>query len=149
MRNLAKSGLLAVLLLVGACTSTSVLLQGKDGSADASSSGTTGDAAGMGGQGTSGAPGSSGAGAGGAVSAIDSGVDGAALTDCTGLVCPSSQQSVKVNSPDLGIIQCACVAKPSTGLCADCTCSQSLCAQYGATCLGFALEGGLLCAEPG
>jgi hypothetical protein len=71
------------------------------------------------------------------------------LTDCAGLVCGSSQQSVKVRNPALGTNQCACVDMPSTGRCTDCTCGESLCSPFGAHCVGFALEGGLLCTLNG
>jgi len=75
--------------------------------------------------------------------------DRRSLSDCTGLVCGSNQQSVKVRNPALGTNECGCVDIPSTGRCTDCTCGEPICTQYGAHCLGFALEGGLLCSLNG
>jgi hypothetical protein len=71
------------------------------------------------------------------------------LTDCTGLTCAADQQVVNVRNPALGTIQCACVALPSAGRCADCTCGEPLCTPYGAHCSGYSLEKGLLCSLPG
>ena len=77
------------------------------------------------------------------------GTGGSGLTDRNGLICGTDQQVVKVVSPALGTTQCACVASSSTGPCTDCTCGASLCAQFAAHCVGFALEGGLGCTQNG
>jgi hypothetical protein len=71
------------------------------------------------------------------------------LSDCTGLTCAATEQSVKVRNPALGTNQCACVPLPNAGQCTDCTCGEAICTQYGAHCTGFALEGGLLCSLNG
>jgi hypothetical protein len=74
---------------------------------------------------------------------------GSRLSDCAGLICGSDQQVVNVRNPALGTTQCGCSRLPSDSRCADCDCGASLCAEYGATCLGFSLERGLLCTERG
>jgi len=113
-----------------------------------------GGGSGVGGGGTSdaggsGAAGGADAGAIGDGIVIDSGTGGSPLSECAGLVCRSDQQVLKVVSPALGITQCACVPIPSVGRCMDCTCGAPLCDQYFAHCVGFSLEGGLLCAQNG
>jgi hypothetical protein len=71
------------------------------------------------------------------------------LSSCTGLTCAPNQQVVNVRNPALGTKECACVAIPSAGMCADCTCGEPLCTPFGAHCAGFSLETGLLCSLPG
>jgi len=157
MRNIIQLVMLAALLAPVACTSKSAILQNKDGGMDSGFGGATGGTTGMGGQDASGRGGNGGAGGGGTGGAagidggivVDSGIGGSALTNCTGLVCGSDQQVLKVTSPALGTTQCACVPIPSAGRCTDCTCGDPLCTQYFARCLGYALEGGLLCGQNG
>jgi hypothetical protein len=136
--SLRLLGTFACLLLVISVASTVVIGCGGSGSGGAGGVAGTGGGGGAGG----GAAGSAGRGA-------DSGVDGSQLMDCTGLVCGSDQQGVRVRSPALGTIQCGCIPIPSAGRCLDCTCGASICAQYQANCTGFSLETGLLCTEPG
>lgn len=133
MKNLTKLCFLAALVLAASCTSSS---RAKDGG---------GGAAG----GTTGAGGGAGTGGIGGGTGVDAGADGPVLMDCTGLTCGSSQQVVNVWDPALGIRRCACVPIPSGGSCSDCTCGASLCAQFGASCMGFSHEAGLLCGTSG
>src|SRR5438128_610276 len=129
MRNLTTVCLLAARVLTASCTSASAVNDGGGGVA--------GGMAGVGG----------GAGTGGIGG--DAGRDGPVLIDCTGLTCATSQQVVNVWDPALGIRRCACVPIPSGGTCGDCTCGASLCAQFGASCMGFSHEAGLLCGTSG
>jgi len=168
MRKTIQLVMLAAVLTAVACTSRSAVMQTKDGGMDSSlggaggtgtggstsvgGTGGAGGASGTGGRGTGGAGGAGGTGGAAGIDGgivIDAGIGGSALTDCTGLVCGSDQQVLKVRSPALGTTQCACVPISSTGRCMDCTCGDSLCAQYFAGCLGFSLEGGLLCGQNG
>jgi hypothetical protein len=111
-----------------------------------------GGSGGMAGTGLDAAAGSGGGSAGadsGGVT-VDSGTDGARLLDCVNLACGSDQQGLSILNPALGTRQCACVPIPSAGRCMDCSCGASLCAQFGAGCTGFALEGvGLGCTLHG
>jgi hypothetical protein len=99
-----------------------------------------------GGGGETGAGGSSG-GRGGAAGV--GGAGGSQLQDCTGLICGSNQQVVKVRSPALGTTQCACLPVASAGQCTDCTCGEPLCVQYGGHCTGYSAGNGLLCSQNG
>jgi hypothetical protein len=173
--KMVRTVMLAALLAAVACSSKSTILQAKDGGMDSSSTGATGGTTGTGGaggtigadargtggvNGAGGTIGTGGHGTGGASGAdgaagidggivIDSGSGGSALTDCNGLVCVSDQQVLKVSSPALGLTQCACVPIPSADRCMDCTCGNPLCTPYFARCMGFSLEGGLLCGQNG
>jgi len=120
----------------------------------------TGGAAAVGGRGGTGAGGSAGGGHGGAAGsaasggiggggAVDSGTAGSQLQDCTGLICGSNQQMIKVRSPALGTTECACLPLPRAGQCSDCTCGEALCAPYGGHCTGFSAGTGLQCSQNG
>lgn len=84
-----------------------------------------------------------------AAGVLDAPADRPALANCAALVCATDEEVVNVASPALGTRQCACMPIPDGGLCADCACGASLCAQLNARCAGFSLETGLLCAENG
>jgi hypothetical protein len=153
MRTVVRCFLLSLAVSAASCGASEEVLQSVDGG-PAEAGGRAGGVPAGGTGGTAGLDAATGSGgwgtgadSGGVI--VDSAIDRPQLLDCVGLVCGSGEQGVKVRSPALGTIQCACVPISSTGRCVDCSCGASLCAQLGAICAGFSLEGGLLCTQPG